>query len=310
MEGMGVKILLTGGTGFIGRYLVPMLLADHVEVALLVRETYGLGTKLPAPLANLRTDIQLVYADLRNFRLTKRAVTEAAPDIVVHLAAAGATSPFLAVETALRHNVHGTINLLRACFEKKSTIKRMIVARTPGERTSMNPYAASKAAAWNFCEMYARTQGWPIIGAMIFQCYGWGQPAHALVPSAFSAALANIDFPMTEGCQQRDWIHADDVAKGIMQACSAEISPGTTVELGTGKASSVREMVETIYTVCQSQGTPLIGALAGRPGEELVQAAALEKNQIFGWQAYLTLETGLTRYHEQCIQQRYRPIKA
>ena len=59
---------------------------------------------------------------------------------------------------------------------------RLIISRTPGEYSAMNPYAASKAAAWQFCRMYARTQGWPIVGAALFQVYGPGQP----VPTAAS----------------------------------------------------------------------------------------------------------------------------
>lgn len=304
-----MKILLTGGTGFVGRYVVPLLMAAGHEVALLVRDAYGSGKPLPDPLDALRQDIQLVYADLRNFRLTSRAIREAAPDGVIHLAAAGATSPFLPIETALRHNVHGTTNLLRACCEKRS-VETLIVARTPGETTSMNPYAASKAAAWNFCQMYARTRQWPIVGAMIFQSYGWGQPAHALIPSAFSAAMADEDFPMTAGAQQRDWIHADDVAKGIVAMISAEISPGTTLELGTGQCAAVREVVETIFRVCDSKGRPLVGALAGRPGEEQVQAADVAKNDLIAWHAVRSLEAGLQHYHVQCLQKRQRPILA
>lgn len=306
---MGVNILLTGGTGFIGRYVVPMLIAEGHAVSLLVREAYGMGEPLPAPLDQLREQLHLVYADLRNFKLTSRAVREARPEVVIHLAAAGATSPFLPIERALRHNVHGTINLLRACCEKRP-VSRMIVARTPGELTSMNPYAASKAAAWNFCEMYARTQSWPIVGAMIFQSYGWGQPSHALIPSAFNAAIANEDFPMTEGLQQRDWIHADDVARGIVSMVSAEMPHTTTIELGTGNPASVREVVQTIYDVCNSKGQPLFGALAGRPGEEKVQAARLDRNKPLNWTAQHRLEVGLQRYLQQQLQQRQMPEPA
>lgn len=304
-----MKILLTGGTGFVGCYVVPLLLQAGHEVSLLVREAYGMGTPLPEPLNALRTDLELVFADLRNYSMTCRAIAEAAPDSVIHLAAAGATSPFLPIETALRHNVHGTTNLLRACCEKRQ-VEKLIVARTPGELTSMNPYAASKAAAWNFCQMYARTQRWPIVGAMIFQSYGWGQPAHALIPSAFNAAMANEDLPMTAGLQQRDWIHADDVAQGIVKMISAEIPTGTTLELGTGHAASVREVVETIYRVCGSSGKPLVGALAGRPGEEQVQTASPSANSAIDWSATRSLESGLRHYFAQCTQQRQQPIAA
>src|SRR5690606_40491105 len=69
---------------------------------------------LPPPLEELRPRLKVVYADLRNYRLTARAVAEAQPEAVFHLAAAGVTNPFLPLETALRHNQQGTLNLLRS----------------------------------------------------------------------------------------------------------------------------------------------------------------------------------------------------
>lgn len=293
-----MKVLVTGSTGFIGRYVVSHLLKQGHEVALLVREAYGMGTPLPADLEQRRGDVQTVYADLRNLRMTSRAVKEAAPNTIIHLAAAGATEPFLPIETALRHNVNGTLNLMRACFERFGRTQTFITARTPGERTSMNVYAASKAAAWNFCQMYARTQQWPIVGAMIFQSYGWGQPQHALIPSAFRAAIANEDFAMTSGSQRRDWIDVRDVARGICCLPDARCQPGETIELGTGTLSSVAEVVQLIYTVTGSSAKPLIGALPGRPGEEQVQVAHVGRNPTHDWQAQYPLRDGLQEYFD------------
>ena len=182
-------------------------------VIALVRDTYT-PANLPSHLAALRQQVELVYADLRNFQLTVRAVREAEPDVVVHLAAAGVTEPFLAVDTAVRYNLIAGLNLIRACFEKSFSTEQLIVARTPGELSSMNVYAASKATLWQFCQMYARTQTWPIHGAMIFQAYGAGQAADSLIPAAITAAQAGEDFPMTKGTQQRDWIHAAGCGSG------------------------------------------------------------------------------------------------
>ncbi|MCO5186217.1 MAG: NAD-dependent epimerase/dehydratase family protein [Anaerolineae bacterium] len=291
-----MRVLVTGGTGFIGRTLTPYLLESGHDVALLVREAYGMGTPLPEPLGQLRQSCQLVYADLRNFRLTVRALRESQPDAVIHLAAAGVTDPFLAVETALRHNVSGTVNLLRACFEKTTTVQRVIIGRTPGELSAMNVYATSKLAAWNFAEMYTRTAGWPITGAMVFQAYGPGQAERALVPSAIRAALAGQDFPMTAGTQRRDWIFVDDVAAGIGRMLTADLAPGATVDLGTGIATPVADVVRLIYELTQSAGKPLIGALPDRPGEAALQSADVARTTTrLDWNATIALYDGLQR---------------
>lgn len=291
-----MRILVTGGAGFIGRNLVPRLLEAGHQVTLLLREPYGLGAApLPATIARQRAAYQIVYADLRTYSLTARAVAEAAPEVVIHLAAAGVTEPFLSLDTALRHNLNGTLNLLRACFER-GAIRRLVIGRTPGELSSMNTYAASKAAAWQFCQMYARTQAWPIVGAMLFQVYGPDQPPHTLIPSAVRAAQAGEDFPMTSGVQQRDWIHVEDVAWGLMAVVSAELSPGASVDMGCGRLTSLLEVVHTIYRLAGRGGRPLPGALPNRPGEALAQPADAERTAaLLGWRASIDLTEGLRR---------------
>ena len=289
-----MRVLLTGGTGFIGSYLVPQLLANGHHLTLLVRESYGSGKPLPRRLQACRSEVELVYADLRNFSLTARAVRQADPQIVYHLAAAGATDPFLSVDAALRHNVNGTVNLLRASFERGQDVAACIVARTPGESSAMNVYAAAKAAAWTFCKMYARTAGWPVTGATIFQAYGPGQPAHALAPAAIEAASRGADFPMTSGQQQRDWIHVRDVAAGLTAMSAAGLEAGESVDIGSGKVFSIREVAEMIYSLIDRGGKVRPGLLPDRPGEAASQQADAERTwQMIGWRASLALPDGL-----------------
>lgn len=160
----------------------------------------------------------------------------------------------------------------------------------------MNVYAASKAAAWQFCRMYARVHGWPIIGAMIFQAYGPGQPASQLIPSACRAALAGETFPMTEGYQVRDWIYVEDVIAGLVTILGANLSAGKTVELGTGVATSVRRVVEMVFQSTDSSGRPEFGALPSRPGEEGRQTAdASATHDLIGWRSVIPLTEGLRR---------------
>lgn len=299
-----VKILVTGATGFVGRALVPFLVKQpDTEVTILVREVYSHVDlrPFPPPIQAIRPQLNVVYADLRNFQLTSRAVAEADPTHVIHLAAAGVTDPFLGLDTALRHNLNGTLNLIHACFEKRQSaqqlsVQQLIVARTPGELSSMNVYAASKAAAWNFCEMYGRTHHWPIQGAMIYQAYGPGQSPRNLIPAAISAALAGQDFPMTSGVQQRDWLYIDDLVAGFWAMLKADLAPTETVELGSGTTTSVAQVVQQIYEIVGGAGRPLLGALPTRPGEEISQAAdARRTRQQINWQATTNLQTGLNQ---------------
>jgi UDP-glucose 4-epimerase len=153
-----------------------------------------------------------------------------------------------------------------------------------------------KAASWKFCQMYARTHGWPIVGAKIFQAYGQGQPAQALIPSAIRAALSAENFPMTAGGQERDWIYVDDVVKGLISALEADLAPGTSFDLGTGDLTSVADVVRRVYQLVGGDGQPLIGALPDRPGEEASQAPDLERTRdLLGWESEVSLDEGLQR---------------
>lgn len=295
-----MRVLVTGGTGFIGQHLVTALVQrPETAVILLLREAYShVDIKpLPAALTAVRSHLDdIVYADLRNFQLTTRAVRQANPDVVIHLAAAGVTDPFLGIDTAIRHNVNGTVNLARACFETHRSVEKLVVGRTPGEHTQMNVYAASKSAGWGFCQMFAQTHAWPIVGGMIFQAYGPGQPDRTLIPSAIGAALANQNFPMTAGTQQRDWIFVEDVAAGLMRLITSTLSPGETADLGTGVLTSVADVVQQIYALVDGSGTPQVGALPGRPGETAVQVANQTRtSQLLNWQPALSLTQGLKK---------------
>ena len=290
-------ILVTGATGFIGQVLVPHLVGlPDTAVSILVRETYSHTDlhPLPTKLQTIREQLHIVYADLRNYQLTVRAIREAKPTHVIHLAAAGATDPFLGLDTALRHNLNGTLNLIRACFEKTFTTQQLIMARTPGELSSMNVYAASKLAAWKFCEMYGRTQQWPIHGSMIFQAYGPTQTERNIIPAAIRAAQVNEDFPMTSGKQLRDWLYESDVATGFAAILGKDLLPGTTIDLGSGTAVSIANVITQIYNLVGTSARPLIGRLPDRPGEAQHQVAnVVRTKELIGWETAVSLQDGL-----------------
>lgn len=280
------SVLVTGATGFIGRALVRRLVGQGARVTALVKEKPGELRHGDVP-----DGVEVLEVDLRYAAGVKRAVEAASPAWVVHLAAIGVSDPFLPIAEALRGNLDTTLNLLKAVCGKC----RVLVARTPGEIECLNPYAASKAAAWQICRMFQRAEGWPILGVMPFQVYGPGQPERAVLGAALKAARSGENFPMTSGEQQRDWIYIDDVVDGILAAASTSAVEGETIELGTGISTPVRDVVLKLFELVGA-GRALVGALPQRPGEAPKQIADAERTRrLTGWRAKVGIEEGLRR---------------
>ena len=131
---------------------------------------------------------------------------------------------------------------------------------------------------------------------MIFQTYGPGQPSHMLVPGAIEAALNGNDFPITSGTQARDWIHVSDVAKALSAIISSQNTAGESIEVGTGMATSVVDVVELIFALTNSSGRPVAGILQDRIGEtDHPKADATKTYDKTGWRALFSLEEGLRK---------------
>jgi nucleoside-diphosphate-sugar epimerase len=291
------SILITGATGFLGQHLTRRLVELGARVTVALCEEDG-----PAQTAALPPAVDRRDGDVRNYGQMRRLVEATAPQVLFHLAAVGVNDPFIGEEMALGVNLHGTLNTLRAVRRSGIQIQRVIVAGTSyeygpsGELDPGNVYAASKVAAWAFCRMYYRAHGVPVVVARPFNVYGPGQNHRALIPSAIRAALSGQDFPMTPGEQRRDFIYVKDVIEGFLALAKAAGVEGHSLDLGTGHATSVREAVEQVFSLCGSTSRPQAGALPYRPGVVWELAADARCTQeLTGWAAQTELEEGLQR---------------
>lgn len=292
----GRPVLVTGAAGFIGQHLVRRLVGSGARVFAGVAPDED-----PERVARLPEQVQPMAFDLRDAGAVQAAVTEASPGVVFHLAAVGATDPGVDPDLALAVNAGGTLHLLKAL--RGRDVQRVVLVGTCyeyGAREALegvdpfNAYSASKVAAWAFGRMYWRAYGVPVITARPFQVYGPGQPDHAFVPAAFRAALEGGDFPMTPGEQRRDFITVGDVVDGLCVAAGAVGIDGHSLDLGTGRVHTLREVVGRIWAVTGARGRILPGALPYRPGEVMVLAADADRTaRLTGWRAIISLDGGL-----------------
>ncbi len=294
----GKRVLVTGATGFIGQRLVQWLVEAGARVCAGVAPD-----EKPERVAGLPGQAQRLIFDIRDAGAVQAAASEAAPQVVFHLAAAGVTDPGIEPLAALAVNTGGTLHLLEAL--RGRNVRCVVLVGTSYEYGAregaegldpFNAYAASKVAAWAFGRMYWRAHGLPVVTARPFQVYGPGQPVHMLVPAAIRAALAGEDFPMTPGEQRRDFIYVEDVVEALLASTTAPGIGGESIDLGTGQTCLVRQAVERIWEMTEAQGRILVGALSYRPGEVMHLAADADLTaRLTGWRARVGLEEGLRR---------------
>jgi NAD dependent epimerase/dehydratase len=304
----GKTVLVTGAGGFIGSHLTERLASLGARTRALVRYTSrgGCGWLTGSPVAG---DVEVFRADLGERGVIARAVRGA--DVVLHLAALiGIPYSYEAPSSYLRSNVEGTINLLEAArdagvsrFVNTSTSEVYGTARyVPIDEDhplhAQSPYAASKIAADKFVESFHLAFGMPVVTVRPFNTYGPRQSARAIVPAIAVQALAGGPIKLGNVTPTRDLVYVGDTVEGFIRAATAEGAIGSTINLGTGKETSIRDLAAAI------------GRVVGRPLELIVDeprvrvatseverlcASTERARALLDWTAATSLDDGLAK---------------
>lgn len=260
-----------------------------------------------ANIASILDKVRVHEVDLREGQTVQRVVRECRASKVYHLAAVGVTEPGVEPGLAVQVNVMGTLNLLEAlgetdcdCFINTGTCYEYGHNTPPMHEDQMvdpiNAYAASKSAAWLFCNMYHRTRGYPVVTVRPFTVYGPRQSERALIPQTILSALRGQDFEMTAGEQTRDFIYVDDVVEGYIRASISEKAIGQTINLGAGEEHSIKHVVLKVLELMGHPVRPLIGALPYRPREIWRLCSDSDRaREMLGWWPQVSLEDRLRK---------------
>jgi nucleoside-diphosphate-sugar epimerase len=295
------RAFITGGSGFLGSCLARRLVAAGHDVHLLLRP----GTDLWR-LADLDGRFTLHWADLQVSEAVKKAASICKPTVIYHLATHGAIGSQNDRASVLGTNVLGTANLLDALrphdYEALVHVgssseygHKAAPIREDDLLEPRNDYAVAKAAATLLCQAEAY-QGRPIAIVRVFSAYGpWEAPSR-LASYVMSCCRQGIAPTVTAGTQPRDFIYVDDVLDLINLAASFPGARGQILHAGTGRPCCVRDMVETIISVCGSGVKPQFGGEAMRPDEPAMWTANIERTQaITGWSPRYGLRQGVQR---------------
>ncbi|MCA3700470.1 MAG: dTDP-glucose 4,6-dehydratase [Brevundimonas sp.] len=320
-----MRILVTGGAGFIGSALVRRLI-EHTEHEVLVLDklTYaGLLSSLePAAKSNRYGFVQ---ADICDAEAVRAAITDFRPQVIAHLAAESHVDrsidgPGEFVQT----NVVGTFVMLQQALgywrglegEDKAAFRfhhistdevfgslgetGLFTETTPYDPRS--PYSASKAASDHLVSAWGHTYGLPVLMTNCSNNYGPYHFPEKLIPLIIIRALNGEPLPVYgDGSNVRDWLFVDDHARAL-QAVFERGRPGQTYNVG---GNAERRNIEVVKAICASLDrkrpradgklyADQITFVADRPGHDARYAIDASKiRDELGWEPSVTFETGI-----------------
>ncbi len=312
-----MSVLVTGGHGFAGSWLVKALLDRGDEVRVLDRPAPRLtdvGTPRPSALAlhGIEADVELFEADLRDADAISQAVNGA--DTVFHLAAQtivgnAAEDPRGAFEV----NVLGTRNVMEAC--RAHGVGRVVFAssdkaygasdelpyREDFPLRAVHPYDSSKAAADVLARSYWQSDQLPVAVTRFANLYGGGDLNFSrLVPEAVSAVLdSRRPVIRSDGTPQRDFLYVEDAARAylaIAEALDRDAARGEAYNAGGGEPHAVADVLSLIAELAGTDLEPDIRGSGNPEGEidrQYVDSTKLRETT--GWQPEVDLREGLGR---------------
>ena len=325
-----MRILITGGAGFIGSALIRHLIrhTEH-EVLNLDKLTYAGNLESLAEVAN-SPRYRFVRADIADSALVTQTLAEFQPDAIMHLAAESHVDRSIDGPAAfIQTNIVGTYALLestRAYWQQLDTERKaafrfhhistdevygdlhgvddLFTETTPYAPSS--PYSASKAASDHLVRAWQRTYGLPVLTTNCSNNYGPYHFPEKLIPRMILSALAGQPLPVYgNGQQVRDWLYVEDHARALLKVvCEGEV--GETYNIGGHNEQKNLNVVRAICALLEelaphkpsgvARYEDLITYVQDRPGHDLryaIDAGKIERE--LGWVPQETFESGLRK---------------
>jgi UDP-glucose 4-epimerase len=303
------RVLVTGGSGFIGSHTVDALLQENVETLVLD----DLSTGAYVNLAGHKGDrlLHVVKGTVSNPKTVTKLTARV--DAVIHLAAI--VSPMVSVlrpEVTNDVNVRGTLNVLQAAL--KSKVPRLVFASSSsvyGDTGSprqideltltnpINPYGVSKLAGEKYCAAFYTTYDLDTISLRYFNVYGERQkhnPYSGVIAIFANAMLRNRRvFIDGDGRQTRDFVHVTDVARANLAALECQSGRGEAFNIGTGMPTSINTLFRLVARSSRRHGArPIHRSL--RVGDIRNSCANVSNaSRLLKFRPRIELKEGVTR---------------
>jgi UDP-glucose 4-epimerase len=299
-----MRVLVTGGGGFIGSNLVRALVERGDDVRVL--DNFSTGNR--ANLADLADDVEVAEGELRSYERVHAATRGI--EVVFHQGALPSVPRSVQDPlTTSAVNVEGTLNVLLA--SRDEGVRRVVFASSssvygnsdelPRVETQhldpISPYGVSKLAAERYCVSFARVYPIETVALRYFNVFGPHQDPtsqYAAVVPRFVTAIAE-ERPVDvygDGRQQRDFTFVSNIVEANLLAAEAEGVSGRVVNVATGRGTSVNELADTVAAVLGKEVEREFHPQ--RAGDVRDSWADVDRaRELLGWQPRIDLEEGL-----------------
>ena len=306
-----MKILITGGAGFIGSHVVDRLLKDGHEVTVLdLWESHEMINHKDNP------KFSFIKGSVLDENIIPSIVE--GKDRIIHMAAILGTSETITtydVEDVASVNVIGTIRILKAA--KKFNISRVLIPTTP-DVPWINPYKITKNAIEKFCQLFSKEYGVETVAMKLGNIYGarerWLDASkdapfnyQKVIPTFIIETLRGNSIPVYgDGKQKSEYIFVQDVVESFVRALeSSKNLGGEIIHVGQGKSHSVNELIEALEKVWNHKITKDYQEM--RPGEIKIEIdlKPTKLKELLDYELQWDLEKGLIEtipYYEDAFK--------
>lgn len=302
-----MKILVTGGLGFMGSHFVRYLLNKYpdYQVVNLDKVTYAADFDNLKEIQN-NPNYEFIKGDIAERGDVEKAIGDGVDKIINYAAETHVDRSILEPDAFIKTDIFGTYTLLEA-VRKYNVVQYIQIStdevfgsiengeffeNSPFEPNS--PYSASKAGADHLCRAYFKTYNLPIIVTHSCNFYGPNQYPEKIIPLFITNLLENKKVPVYgQGNQEREWIFTEDHCRAV-DLIMEKGEPGEVYNIGTGYRKQNIELTRFILAEL-GFGDEMVEYVKDRAGHDFRYAVNSEKLRKLGWAPFLSFDEGLRR---------------
>jgi UDP-glucuronate 4-epimerase len=316
-----MKILVTGGAGFIGSHVVRGLLQTGTTVAILddFNDFYDPQIKR-ANVKAFNGQAEVIEADIRNASAMKDVVERGGYDSIIHIAARAGVRPSVQNPSAyIETNVVGTYNLLDAArlagvgqflLASSSSVYGM-AGKVPFSEDlalpqTLSPYAATKLAAEHLCGSYSHLYELAVVVMRFFTVYGPAQrPDLAIHKFTDSIYRGRSVQQYGDGTTRRDYTYVDDIVQGVLGALKYRRTPFEIFNLGENQTTTLTDLIVSIENALGKKA--IIEHLPEQQGDMPLTCADIDKARaLLGYHPRVKISEGIPKFVDWYLKQQKR----